>query len=237
MPCSVCGSPNTVRSHIIPRALIHDSKDGHQAVIYGERGRPGYKFQQSGKYDHDILCELHERITGDLDKYAVDFIRAINLGGQSVRDDPAIDIPNPDRRRLVRFALSVIWREVFSANGVARAFSLGGWSSAMREAIFADADIQVPIIVSYQRFTDENNNRVPIGIHPFRVRMLDRNFWQFAAVGCAFWTCVDSRGLPEKFDGVRADLNDPARVIVGDPLALSEVGILQAIFRDMRRRR
>ena len=237
MACSVCGSPNTVRSHIIPRALIHDSKEGEQAVAYGERGEAGHRLRQSGKFDQNILCEEHERITGDIDRYGVDFVRVLNIAGQSAKGSSAVYVPNSNPKLLVRFALSVIWREIHSGHGVKRGLTLGTASDRICQAIFKDGDVSAPTIVSYQQFTGERNERVPVGIHPFRVRMFDRIFWQFTVVGCGIWICTDGRGLPAKFDGVRADLNDPVRAAVGDPRSLSDVGILQGIFRDMRSRR
>lgn len=236
MACGVCGSPNTVRSHIIPRALVHDSKEGAQAAVYGERGTPGYRLRQSGKFDDDILCEAHENLTGYLDRYGVDFVRALNAAGNQAGDRQAVSIPNPRPDMLQRFVLSVIWREVQSKRGQAIGLSLGSWAESVTDAVFWQRSIAAPLVASYQRFTAERSERVPIGIHPFRVRMLGRNFWQFTVSGCAFWLCLDRRGLPPKFDGVRADLNDPARAVIGDAKPLEEVGILRAIFDDMRRR-
>jgi hypothetical protein len=237
MVCSVCGSPETVRSHILPKALVHDSKEGAPHVMMGNRGRPGFRLRQGGEFDDNILCNRHEGVTGDLDRYGVEFVRCVNSLGTEARNRSSLSVPNPSPETLKRFALSVVWREVFAKNGIRRGLQLGTKLPQIREVIFNKASADFPLFVTYERFTAGPNGRVPLGIHPFKIRLMDRIFWQFTAAGCAFFVCVDQRGIKSRFDWLRADINDPARAIVGDQRDITTVGILKPLLRDMTTKR
>ncbi|RYD42028.1 MAG: hypothetical protein EOP63_14050 [Sphingomonadales bacterium] len=205
--------------------------------MVANRGRAGFRLRQGGEFDDDILCELHERITGDLDRYGVDFVRRVNSLGGKADNIKAFDVPNPSPENLKRFVLSVVWREVFAKNGLRRGLNLGIKTHQIRDLIFDSTTADFPLFVTYERFTAGSNERVPVGIHPFRIRFMDRIFWQFTVAGCAFFVGTDQRKTIPRFDWLRADINDPARAIIGDQRDIATVGILKPLLRDMTTRR
>lgn len=94
MPCVVCGSSSTVKAHLFPRALLHDLKvDDKHLFGYGMK-REGETFFQSGRFDPDILCDIHEQSLHLCDDYAVKFIRRKIPRGKPFKQ-VALEVPNP----------------------------------------------------------------------------------------------------------------------------------------------
>jgi hypothetical protein len=102
--------------------------------------------------------------------------------------------------------------------------------------VFDCANLSWPLIVSRTRFTLQERGALKFGVHPFRVRFADLNAWTFTAVGHAFWLISDHRGLPPTHDFARADIFDPALVLVGHEQDFRTVGVLQKLFANMRQR-
>jgi hypothetical protein len=217
----------------MPKALAHDAKEGAPHLVVAQRGKAGVKFSQGGWFDPDILCDVHERITGDLDRYGVDFVRRARVIDAGHNGGATIDVPNPSPDTLRRFALSVIWREIVSENGAKRGKGLGKRTAEFRDAVFAGGLTTAPIFVSLPKFTAGSDAAVPFGLHPFQIRLMGRIAWSFTIAGCAFHVGTDSQGFPSRFDYLRADTSDPARVLIGDAQDIRTVGILKPLLREM----
>ena len=75
MPCVVCGTPETVKAHIVPRSLFRLQNPTGRQVIGNRRDGPGHLFPQSGFWDREILCSDHEQALHAPDDYAFRFCR------------------------------------------------------------------------------------------------------------------------------------------------------------------
>lgn len=225
-----------MRSHILPKALIRGVREGAKHVVSGSRRRKGTRLSQGGNFDNNMLCAKHENATADLDRYGTEFLRRAEAMFETQKPDRSFEVANPEPEALRRFALSVVWREVHSANGRESRLSLGPYKDDVRRAVFEQADLPWPLIISRTRFTLEDDGPVKFVIHPFRVRFAGLNAWTFTAVGHGFYLISDRRGLPPAHDLVRADIRNPALVIVGHEQDFRTVGILQKLFSNMRQR-
>src|SRR5271166_4615227 len=78
LKCVICGSPDVVKSHLMPAAFGRDIRgDGKQSWI-GTTGRPGNTLTHSALF-HQFRCVPHEQATQIADDYAVRFIRGFEL--------------------------------------------------------------------------------------------------------------------------------------------------------------
>ena len=236
MPCLVCGAPKTVRSHLLPKALIKEIREDAKHVVSDSRHRKGVRLSQGGSFDRHLLCAEHENATADLDRYGTEFLRRSETVFETLKPDRTFEVINPQPDTLRNFALSVVWGEVDCANGALSRLSLGPYEDRVRSAVFDRAELQWPLLVSRTQFSVEKRGAVKFALHPFRVRFSGLSAWSFTAVGHAFWLISDRRGLPATHDFVRADLKDPATVIVGHQQDFGSVGILQKLFANMRQR-
>jgi hypothetical protein len=236
MPCLICGESATVRSHIIPKALIHDLKEGEKHVISGSRHRTGIRSSQAGSFDSNILCSKHENFTAPLDKYGVKFIRKSELIFRTSSSINAYEVPNDHPNLLHRFALAVVWREVHSINGIQSRLSLGRYEESVRAAVFGLEPLGWPLWVQRTRFTLGQKPPINFAVHPYRIRLAGRNAWTFTALGHGFFLISDNQGIPATYDFVRADMANPALVLVGHEQDFRTVGTLKSILANMLRR-
>jgi hypothetical protein len=191
---------------------------------------------QGGTFDTNLLCAKHENATADLDRYGTEFLRRSEALFEAQNPQQAFEVANPEPQTLRRFALSVVWREVHSANGRESRLSLGPYEYDVRSAVFDKAELAWPLLVSRTRFTLKERTPVKFAVHPFRVRFASLTAWTFTAVGYSFWVISDRRGLPPAHDFVRADIRNPALVIVGHEQDFRSVGVLQKLFSNMLQR-
>lgn len=108
MPCVICGSAVTVRSHIIPRSLFRMSLRAGRPVVGSRRSGSGYQYLQSGFWDEDILCAEDEAKLCLPDDYAARFCR--KFVAASADGSFSATIPNPKPGMLVTFAGACVWR-------------------------------------------------------------------------------------------------------------------------------
>lgn len=205
-------------------------------MVSGSRHRAGTRLSQGGNFDSNMLCATHENATAALDRYGTEFLRRSEALFEAQNPERAFEVANPEPHTLRRFALSVVWREVHSANGQESRLSLGPYEDDVRNAVFGTADLPWPLLVSRTRFTLEERGPVKFAVHPFRVRFVGLTAWTFTAVGHSFWLISDRRGLAPAHAFVRADIRDPALVIVGHEQDFRSVGVLQKLFSNMRQR-
>ena len=66
-------------------------------VFEGSLAFEGPRFSQAGTFDRTILCETHERMLGDCDAYAVDWVRHIPSRAKATHEGMLLHMPNPRR--------------------------------------------------------------------------------------------------------------------------------------------
>lgn len=86
-------------------------KEGASHVITGSRWHKGAKPSAGGRFNDSILCSAHEGATSGLDTYGTRFVRDVRAAYAANRSAKSLAVPNPQPRKLARFALSLIWRE------------------------------------------------------------------------------------------------------------------------------
>lgn len=233
MACLICGCSKTVRSHILPKALALDIRDGSKHVIQGSRFHKGAKPSQGGAFSDGILCTLHEQRTAALDTYGVEFIRRAASEFERLHPERSFQIANPQPNILLLFALSIVWRELaYSRREGER--GLGKYREPIENAIFADGAFDAPMLIARTRFRAGSGDPIKIGVHPHPIRMKDRNVWSMTLAGFSFYPILDGRGMPMLPDWLRANQSDPIAIVVGHWQDLDEVGILKPILANMR---
>lgn len=236
MACVICGDPKTVRSHIIPKALALDVRNGAPHVLAASRSRAIVRPMQGGPFSDHLLCNTHESATAAIDKYAVEFVRRVNGQWKMRGGSTALRIQNPDPEALRRFALLTIWREVYAKQE--SGLSLGPYSEALAEYIFANRKgPSWPIVAQRTNFTLPEKSAVDFTLHPFRVRFADRSAWTFTVAGVAFFVISDRRGLPPIFSDWAVDRHDPAPITVSDPISITDVGMLKQLISKIAERK
>ena len=235
MGCRICGDSRTVRSHIIAKSFALTVRAGEKHVIAASRSQIGVRRTQAGTFSTDLLCREHENQTGAADKYAVEFVRRVQVERSRAPAASLLYVTNPTPEMLLRFALSTIWRQVHSENE--NGAELGPYEGPVRRFLFEGAAApNSGVVVQRTRFTLPITEAMDFNVYPYRARLGGRTTWVFAAAGVYFVTAIDHRGFPPLFHDWRADQQDPCPVPVADPMPLTEVGSFRGVIDAARRR-
>lgn len=238
MSCKICGASKTVRSHLIPRSFAHEIRADCKDLTILSRGAARPEFSQSGLVDPSLLCSDHEAITGELDRYGVDFVRRARSGRSSSSEGFQVDNPQP--HKLLGFAASIVWRAVVSPLGNADRDSLGRSEGAVARAVFAGAPLRAQLYVASISIRHEDNELNTV-IMPNRRREAGAWLWMFTVNGCFFCLFLGEPRLKQSARRARADLlSDPVvaylpKLRATDWTTLTSV--IQSIERMPERRR
>lgn len=216
--CAVCGNPETVRSHIVPRSIALDVRGGDIRLEVGEQGRAKAWPSQNGVWDRALLCEAHERALNDADTYGVAFTRLVYDHRYSMPDEAEAWIPNGKPDLLAKFAASCVWRFVNSRYGRQHGLSLGPYNQVLIDHLFGNGPTRLPLIVTVTPLIDPNGNPAPVLTMPYRTRFLELNTWVFQLNTAQFFLIVDQRKPDPRFDPVRADFANPLRLVTPPPM-------------------
>ena len=228
--CAICADSPTVRSHVIPRALFHDSKRQGRTLIMGGV-EPGHRVAQSGKWTSRILCAEHERQLGTCDDYGVAFCRAWRRSG---RAGDAV-VPNQRPALLVDFAVACMWRMAAAVSDGRPGRIMGVNADLIEGRLFGPGEGCEPA-VSIEPFELDDGRGQPLvfGLLPSPV-LPDRRSWHFIVSRLRFLADFDSSAA----GSVNALSQVPLRVsrlrrmdeIAGLPSALARM----AVARKLRR--
>lgn len=228
--CLVCGEAKTVKSHILPRSLMHDLRgNGGQYVHEIAHGRVGTKYLQSGPIDKGILCLAHEQLTQEADKYGAEFCRRILA--TVPQGGPRAQVPNPQPDLLVKFACQTVWRMAVSKHGLGEQ-TLGPYAPQLREMIFAGSGWQPLVFLARNHLTVERREEAKLAIAPFPVRLGSVRCWLFSVSGVQFYVKLDQRLLPGESDGFAANGADPVTLMQLDRMEAHQAPILKELMRD-----
>ncbi|MDX2145407.1 MAG: hypothetical protein SFV19_18790 [Rhodospirillaceae bacterium] len=155
--CQNCGKPETVSSHLIPKAFALEARgeDKHLETFGKKIGK-----SQSGVWDNNLLCYSCDAHLGKLDKYAIEVCRdLISLG--SVKATFAL-LKQVDGRVIAKFANSIFWRCAMSRRPELASYSLPKErQESMRTALFgADSESYglMPVVAMRYVFTHVSPN-------------------------------------------------------------------------------
>lgn len=230
MPCKVCGAAKTVRSHILPKAVTKDLRRGAPHAIQGSSRHYGIRKTPGGAFSDHLLCDHHEKSTSSYDTYGVAFLRRAKEAFDAFGPE-SFWVENPNPKMFSKFVAAVIWREVHSFS----LENLGPYETIIRNHVFADGDLDWPIMVWRDFFTLDQGKAIEFNTHPYRTKFLDRNAWMFTALGFSFIAVCDKRGVNVIPDEMIADRANPLRVIVGHQMDYRDVPTLRPILDRMRK--
>lgn len=192
MPCTVCATSETVKSHIIPRSLFRLERTAGRQVIGNRRDGPGHIYLQSGFWDRNILCADHERRLHGPDDYAFRFCRQFVPVAGSGRP---VTIPNPKPEQLVAFAAACVWRMAASRSKGRPAAVLGPYASRIQALLFDGAFFDPTLLISRSTYVS-GFEEVKLGTLPQIYHELGIRFWRFIACGIIFDLKLDNRVAP-----------------------------------------
>ena len=227
MSCAICGDPETVRSHLIPRAFAHEIRDGDSDLTILESNAARPQFSQSGLVDSALLCAKHEAITGELDRYGVDFVRRVR--GRRGLETQSFQIENPEPQKLLRFAASIVWRAVISPFGNAEHWMLGRVRSEVERSIFDGASLRAELFVGPISIRSEGRDLLTV-MMPVRSREAGAWLWRFSLNGCFFAVFLGSPSFRAAMLAARADqLANPLVSHLNEVDALEWAGLSQIV--------
>jgi len=192
MACVVCGVEGTVKSHIIPRSLFHATKRPNKPIVANAVSGIGYQFLQSGHWDKEILCTLHEAVLGIYDEYGVIFCKSFLTQLRAGKMEAVIANPHPER--LVRFVSACVWRFAASRGHGKPAKLLGPYADKLEEMLFRESAFDPPLLISRHGFQDRNGALLNMGTLPFIYFEEGLRFWRFIVCGLIFDLKLDNRG-------------------------------------------
>lgn len=188
MPCRICGNPETIQAHVVPRAIYRRLAGREQHAVQGSLFRTGMRYQAKGLFDPDLLCAAHEQMLGAADDYGLRFLHRFETAGQvSMRENVwLVDNPKPDL--LVRFVAACIWRRGASAVDREPAdLNLGNAEPKLRAMLFeGDLRYQPPLMVIRRTYTSQGQHLREIMWEPCKGFGFGDNTWSFFALGCEF---------------------------------------------------
>ncbi len=236
MPCKICSHPETVNSHVIPKALALDVRGSDKHAIVASKKYNVGKPSQSGNINRNLLCDLHEKPTSIIDKYGIEFVRRIATTWKAHQLAGSMPVDNPQPQLLRRFALLTIWRQVHTDD--TGNLTLGRYNKVIQDGLFGNSELpDWPVIVQRTNALDSHHTPVDFNLHPFRTKIFERNSWLFTAAGVKFVVVSDSQGLPAKYSTFRADINNPAIVAISERIPISKMGTVTSIIDSMNKNR
>ena len=231
--CLICGSTETVKSHLFPRALMLDVRADSKNVIEGSRHWDGVRFRQNGQWDDTILCKTHEDVCGRGDDYVIDLLRSIPERELPPSEGGGVLLPNPHPDLLVHFVYSTVWRFAAARPNTELKRSLGPYFDRIQHIIFEDAPPNLDVVFWKREFQLPGGGTARIAIPPHRQMLADRNVWLFVLSGFSFWVKTDNRPFPPLFAPILANGRTNLIFVHGDSLPIMEVPMLHPVFARM----
>lgn len=215
--CRICGSTETVRSHLFPRALHRDIRKDAKHVVGVKPGQERVSYLQSGEWSDRILCAAHEAQLGESDDYAIRFCRAFLDRGQPIGNGQAVRIANPQPRKLVVFAHAVVWRHAAAHKYLER--SLGPYMDLIQAALFETGALLELIVVEPGH--QHRGERTLLGVCPVVTRTQGVRCVRFDIGGLGFILKTDQRLFPYPLRLFKVD-SDPTIILIMDPVEITQ---------------
>jgi hypothetical protein len=228
MQCKFCHQDRKlIRAHVIPRSFFEidptdlprlaSTKDG----IFPKRA-------PAGIYDQQLVCECCERLFSPFDDYANNLLianrdatKSINVGKQSI----AYVYEEYEYRKLKLFFMSLLWRASQSSHNFFRNISLARHESRIRQAVIqSDAGNSEFYSVLLTKFPRPNGI-----LDPHNTRFSGVNFCQFYLAEYVAYIKVDTRSLPESFQGLELKDRGSLVLLARDPAKSKDTEVMRSI--------
>ena len=213
MPCIICGSPDTVEAHLVPRGLVRRVAGKDQHALAGDTAKPGYRRDGKGIFDPRLLCLMHEDCFRLTDDYGQRFLAAFHSKGVSVGDGRFWSVPNAKPDLLVRFVASCVWRCAVSNVPPARP-DLGPWERTLRTYLFGNTAAWFPLLLLRRQvlLVDGAPMTGPMLLFPFKVGGMGRRTYGFKFGDCMMLLILDQRRERRAMERLSANRQNPALV-------------------------
>lgn len=237
MPCLICGDPKTVKSHLTPRAFVHDIRGNDTRAYEGSIGYEGTRYTQAGTFDRTILCQLHEDHLKDCDDYAVNWVRDVQADAQISPCGDFLTVANPRPDLLAKFVYSHVWRHAVSPRNSAFDMDMGPWEWQLRQKIFAEGRYDPTFVIIRQRWMSQGIELKEMIIAPYKV---EKRLWEFGLGGLRWFLKLNDRRADKPLDRIKANSKSPLRIpILEDTEFTKRPGIIDIgvnMFRETYRR-
>jgi hypothetical protein len=229
MPRLVCGTADTVRTHIIPRSLFRLTRGEQRMVARTRRGDTGWEVSQSGFYDDNILCSAHEECLGRFDDYAFRFCKGFRA--QAAQGAISVTLRNDRPELLVGFACAVVWRMAASRSASDPEEMLGPFATRLRDLLFEETPFDPLLLLSRNAF-HLGGKLLDMNVLPVPYDELGLHFCRFITCGIVFDLKLDERPAPAPMAVLAA--NDQREITLIEDLpqdALRTPGLGEALIR------
>jgi hypothetical protein len=149
--CRNCGASSTIRAHLFPKVFcqrIGVDLDGNpEDFAHLDARSDRFQPTKTGLFDKGILCERCDQALGRLDSYAYNWTeRTKREWVYPYRGPlPAVLKVEGEPRRLLLFALSILWRFAVSTRPEVGPLHTGPYAERIRKILFDAAPIELNI--------------------------------------------------------------------------------------------
>lgn len=166
MPCLICGEPNTIEAHLIPKAFVAEVKTerGEQHLIL-HKGEQRPRVSNTGVYDRGILCGPCDSILGGHEDYALELLR--DMRKAKAPPGGIIGVSPIDGERMVRFAAGIAWK--YAVTTQPGRIDIGPYVDVLADVAFRAVSIPASIDVALLRIVELDGD-----VYFYRTPMPDR---------------------------------------------------------------
>ena len=234
--CQFCGDDKKLcKAHIVPQAFNYPRLPDERSSILASNNK-GFRTRrsQTGVYDTNILCSECDQKLGVFDGYAAgELLRATNRTPQKLDGKVVFfEYPDCDPEKIVRFALSVLWRAAVSKQHFYKRVELGPYLAAIKSYLFGSIDLPKSIGVYPTEFVNAEvlNNRIP-QLDPHDARHDGVRIWHLYANRFCFYIRTDKK--PAKhYELLGLSNRGPVRVLARDLMKSKELDALRRVARE-----
>lgn len=228
MPCLNCGSPNTIRAHLMPRVFATEVQSG-KAHAANVRPDGSFTYSQSGLWDADILCSTCDGLLGAHEHYASQSfadIRRLGLG----KPVGVYDVPSLEAQRILRFLAGLLWKYGVARKDLGR-IHLGPYQKLLGQIAFHSEPSPPSFDAVLLRLTLGPDDE---SVFAYRAPHLDRksgvNVYRLMVGGLLVFVRVDSSSPSyPPFDQLWLNSTDTPRFSVQPAQLYEEFRILERI--------
>lgn len=222
-------------SHLIPKFMIHQIKDGHQAVNLIKLTKKR-KASQSG-ISAEIICDNCEALTSKFDSWAATIFRDNKLRDKIQKKQTSIHKyevwPSECSIKIIKFAVSVVVRwELYAKKENLKCVLSDKYLNQFSRFLIGDKDIVLPTVILC-RLEDESNLENII-YYPTRCRLENHIAVCFSIPGFRFDIITTSHKLDKVIAPLAITSNDSFLVLTQN---VRETKEFQNILKSMTQMR
>lgn len=190
MPCFNCGSSETIKAHLLPRAFTMEVKlnRGEQHLILHQKIEK-LKVSHTGIYDPNILCAKCDGILGEYENYVYQKLkecRELKASSGQIIEAHVID-----GDKLIRFAAGIAWKYSVASEEHGR-IKLGPYQAQLCKIIFEKELIPPSVDLAIFRLYELDGD-VYFYRAPLYDRKDERNIIRFSVGSFVFFLKLDKR--------------------------------------------